>query len=559
MSVKIDNMSENKTKTNNSFVRQAAILGATGILARLLGFLYRLPLTDLIGDDGNGIYAVGFSVYAFLLVLSSAGLPSAISKMVAERAALGHFDAAHGVFRVAFRLAATIGVVVSVIVFFLAEQITGMLLMPQATLALQMLTPTIFIVALMSVIRGYFQGMDTTAPTALSQLVEQIFNAIFSVVLAHAMWNFAMDRGYELANFGAAGGALGSTVGAFVGFIFITGLYFLRRKDILRKVSRARVSRQIKLGNRYQEEKTSRLVRSILRTSFTIIAGTAVFSIATLIDVWLVPSRLLVAGFDNQTATEFLGQVAGKFNTITNVPAAISSSIAIATIPAIAAARKLGNKQDVQEKLNVAFRVGMLLTIPIAFGLAVLGPQIVALLFPNHPEGGTLFHWGFLSVIFLAASQISTGVLQALNFGRVPVFSAICGAIVKIVVGFILISMPNINIYGAVIGTTLCFLVSSVINCLFLFKYTNTNPDIRGMLIKPAFASIAMGIGCFGFYHLLYILFRQPTFATIVTIVIGMVLYVVFMLLVGGLNHQDILFLPGGSRLLAKMKGKGLI
>ncbi|MCL2620404.1 MAG: polysaccharide biosynthesis protein [Defluviitaleaceae bacterium] len=552
-------MSENKPKSNNSFVRQAAILGATGILARLLGFLYRLPLTDLIGDDGNGIYAVGFSVYTFLLVLSSAGLPSAIAKMVAERSALGHYDAAHRVFRVALGLAAVIGVVVSVIVFFLAEQITGMLLMPQATLALQMLTPTIFIVAIMSVIRGYFQGMSTTVPTALSQLIEQIINAIFSVVLAHAMWNFAMDRGYELANFGAAGGTLGSTVGAMAGFIFITGLYFIARKDILHKVNQTKASRKLGLGGKYREEKTSRLVRSILRTSFTIIAGTAVFSIAGVIDVWLVPSRLLVAGFDHQTATEFLGQVAGKFNTLTNVPAAISSSIAIATIPAIAAARKLGNKQEVQEKLNVAFRVGMLLTIPIAFGLAVLGPQIVALLFPSHPDGGTLFRWGFLSVIFLAASQISTGVLQALNFGRVPVFSAICGAIVKIVMSFVLISSPNINIYGAVIGTTLCFLVSAVINCAFLFKHTNSKPDVTGMLIKPAIASTAMAIGCFGFYHLLYILFGQPTFATITAIIIGMVLYVVFMLVVRGLSDQDILFLPGGGRLLAKMKSKGLI
>ncbi|MCL2235478.1 MAG: polysaccharide biosynthesis C-terminal domain-containing protein, partial [Defluviitaleaceae bacterium] len=310
---------------------------------------------------------------------------------------------------------------------------------------------------------------------------------------------------------------------------------------------------------KYRQERTGLLVRSILRTSFVMIAGTAVFSIAGIIDAWLVPDRLLFAGFDEQTTRELYGQVMGKFNPLTNVPAAISASIAVATIPAIAAARKLGNEQEVRDKLNTALRVGMLLTIPIAFGLAVLGTQIVALLFPSHPEGGTLLRWGFLSIIFLTLSQISTGVLQALNRGRVPVFSALCGAAVKIIASFVLISNPNINIYGAVIGTTLCFAVSAIINCAALFKQTSTKPDIMGMIIKPIFASLAMSVGCFGFYHLLYILFEQSTVATISAILIGMVLYGVFMIMLRGLKEQDILFLPGGRRLLSQMKQKGLI
>ncbi|MCL2855271.1 MAG: polysaccharide biosynthesis protein [Defluviitaleaceae bacterium] len=547
-------MSEHK---GNSFVRQAAILAATGIFARLLGFLYRLPLTHLIGDEGNAVYSVGFVVYTFLLVLSSAGLPAAIAKLVAERAAIGHHDAAHRVFRVALGLAAVVGVLVSVAVFLLSGQIVAFLNMPEAQLALQMLTPTIFIVAVMSVLRGYFQGMATTVPTALSQLVEQIFNAVFSIILAHSLWNFALEQGYAEVNFGAAGGTLGSTVGAVAGFMVIAGIYFFASKGILQKVRNATAAR--KHQGKFSTEKTGRLVRTILRTSFVMIAGTAVFSIAAIIDVWMIPGRLLAAGFDEQTTRELYGQVAGKFNTLTNVPAAISSSIAIAAVPAIAAARKLGKRQDVQDKLNTALRVGMLLTIPIAFGLAALGPQIIALLFPAHPDGGTLFYAGFLSVIFLAASQISTGALQALNRGRVPVFSAICGALVKVLAGFVLISIPSINIYGAVIGTTLCFLVSAFINCAFLFKHTATKPDIVGMLIKPSLASLAMGLGAFGFYHLLYVALGNLPFATIAAIFIGMGLYVAFMLMIRGLNEHDIMFLPGGKRLSAKLKSKGLI
>ena len=547
-----------KTRNANFFVRQAAILAAVGILARLLGFLYRIPLTDLIGDEGNGIYTIGYNVYNFFLIVSSAGLPAAISKLVSEKRAIGRHDEAHRIFTVALTLSASIGIALTAVIFFFAPQITAMLGTEEAYLALQMLAPTVFIFAIMATIRGYFQGMSSTVPTAISQLIEQIFNAIFSIVLAHAMFNYAMRQGHQAVIYGAAGGTAGTTMGAIAGFIVISGLYFIARPDILRTRRNAWLRAKSR-GKHLNDEKRSLVARKIIITSSTIIAGTAIFSTVNIIDAWLVIDRLTVAGFEESRALELLGQLGGKFNPITNLPAAISSSLALVLIPAIATAKQLGNKKDVHIKVNAAFRAAMLLTIPIAFGLGVLGPQIVTLLFPSHPDGGTLFIIGFPSVIFLAFSQISTGVLQAIGKISIPIIAALIGAIVKIVAGYFLISHPAINIYGAIIGTTICYLIAAWINVHFLCKHTGTRLDFVGMVAKPTFASIAMAMACFTVYHLVYSFLPSNAISATAAVFAGISVYTAFMIFIRGFNEEDIHILPKGERLANVLKSKGFI
>ncbi|MCL2397444.1 MAG: polysaccharide biosynthesis protein [Defluviitaleaceae bacterium] len=546
-----------KANSANSFVRQAAILAVAGISARLLGFLYRLPLTHLIGDEGNAVYAVGFYVYSIFLIISSAGLPAAISKLVSEKRAIGRHDLAHKIFVIAFILSASVGAVFMAVIFIFAQVITEALGTPMAYLALQTLAPTVFIVAMMAVIRGYFQGMSSTVPTAISQVTEQVFNAIFSIILAHAMWNFALRQGHETIVYGAAGGTAGTGVGALAGLIIIAGLYFIARPDIIKEVRLGK--NKARRFEAYTAESNSQIVRNIATTSFIIVAGTAIFSVASLIDVWLVTDRLSAAGLGEVRARELFGQLTGKFNPLTNLPAAISSSLAIAVIPAIAAAKAVGNHRDVAAKINTALRAAMLLTVPIAFGLGALGPQIVALLFPSHPEGGTLFVVGFPSVIFLAISQIATGVLQAIGKISIPVFAALAGAAVKIVVSFFLIANPAVNIYGAIIGTILMYLVTAGINCIFLSRHTGTRLDFVGILAKPTMASLAMALACYTFYHLAYWLLDSNAAATLLAIFVGMGVYAVFMVLIKGFADEDIRLLPRGQRLLNYMKRKGFV
>ena len=544
-------------KRNTGFiVRQAAVLAIVGIAARLLGFLYRLPLTDLIGDEGNAIYGFGYAVYNFFLVISSAGLPAAMSKLVSEQRAKGRYDTAHLIFKTALAIAAVAGIFFTAFIFLFARDITEFFGHPESYLALQTLAPTVFIFAIMATIRGYFQGMSSTGPTATSQFVEQFFNAIFSIVLAHAMWNFAAQRGYMQQMYGAAGGTMGTTMGAFAGFIVISGLYFIARPQIISETRQAR--RISKVKKLYTPPKT-KLASSIFLTSSTIIAGTAIFSIVNLIDTWLVIDRLYVAGFEPSPARELFGQLTGKFNPITNLPAAISSSLAMVLIPSIAAARAVGDDDDVKIKVNTAFRAAMLITFPIAFGLFALGPQIVAFLFPNHPYGGTLFTVGFASVIFLAISQISTGVLQAIGKISIPIASAIIGAIGKIVISFVLIAIPGINIYGAIIGTTLCYLIAALINCRYLCKYTGVKFDFKGIALKPTIAGIAMVLGCFAIYHLAYIISGSNAIGVILAVFGGALIYGGFMILIKGFNEDDFKVLPKGHKLASFLKSRGVI
>jgi len=548
----------NKGHGANFLVRQAAILAAAGIVARLLGFLYRIPMTALIGDEGNAIYAVGYNVYNFFLIISAAGLPAAISKLVSEARAKERYDQAHAIFVTAFFLASTVGAVLTAAIFFFAEEITAALGTRDAYLALQTLAPTVFIFAMMATIRGYFQGMSSTVPTALSQLVEQIFNAIFSIVLAHVMWNFALRRGEAELVYGAAGGTAGTTLGAVAGFIVVAGLYFLVRPEILKESRLSRGKAQAKHKDLHDEPR-SQIVKNIAITSSTIIAGTAIFSIVNLIDTWMVIDRLGHGGFEEVRARELFGQLTGKFNPITNLPAAISSSLALVLIPSIAASRQLGAKKEMHHKINAAFRAAMLITIPIALGLGVLGPQIVALLFPSHPEGGTFFIVGFPSIIFLAVSQISTGVLQAVGKIHVPIIAALTGAVVKVVVGYFLIAHPAVNIYGAIVGTTLCYLIAAWINCHFLHKFVGVRLDYKSMALKPVIAATAMAMGCFTMYHLIYGFVPGNAFAVIAAVLAGMVIYAVFMVIIRGFNADDIRVLPGGEKLAKALRTKGII
>ena len=545
-------------RPSNSFVKQAAILAAASIAVRILGFLYKLPLTDLIGDEGNAIYGIGYNVYNLFLVISSAGLPAAISKLVSEKRAIGRHDLAHRIFKISLLLAASVGALFMAVIFVFADEITALLGTPMAYLALQTLAPTVFIVAIMAVIRGYFQGMNSTVPTAISQVVEQVFNAIFSVVLAHTLWNYALRQGHAAATYGAAGGTAGTGVGAVAGLIVVAGLYFIARPDILRQMRYAR-RRNRNSNSNNADAANAVIVRNVSVTAFTIVAGTAIFSIANLIDSWLVVDRLTAAGLGDVRARELFGQLSAKFNPLTNLPAAISSSLAIALVPAIAASKALGDNADVQDKLNTALRVAMLLTFPIAFGFGVLGVPIVTLLFPNHPEGGTLLMLGFPSIIFLAASQIATGVLQAIGKTRIPVFAALIGAAVKLGVGYALMSDPRINIYGAIIGTTLMFLITAAINCFFLCKHTGARLDFVGMALKPAISAFAMALGCFVAYHFAYILLGSNAVAVAAAVLFGMMLYVAFMLLIKGFSAADIRFLPRGKKALAFLQRRGLM
>lgn len=530
------------TRGKGSFIKQATILAAAGILVRFLGFVYRLPLTNMIGDEGNGIYAAGFYIYTFLLILSSAGLPAAISKLVSERIAQRQYRNAHYIFHAALIIAVVFGTFFGVILFVFSKEIAILSDIPESVYCIQTLAPTLLIVAIMSAYRGYFQGMNTMIPTAISQIVEQIFNAFFSVYLAYVFLRIHVPEGMtKNIPLGAAGGTMGTGIGAIAALIVVVWSYLLIRPYLVR---RAKVCRQP------VEETRRQAIILLLKTAGPIIAGTAVFSITNLIDMTMVMRILTSIGYSEETARVMYGQLSGKFVTLTTLPVAISTAIATAAIPSIAASVKLRKTAQVNQKMNLTMRISMIISVPAAIGIGVLGPQILHMLFPNAPNGGALLTVGAISIIFLALCQTATGVLQGIGHIKVPVVGAVLGAIAKVILNAILIPIPQLNILGAVLSTTGCYVVASAFDVYMLSRITHVRFDFMRILIKPFIGSCIMGAGALGVYHSLYYFLPNNIICTLTAIVIAMIIYGIVMLLMKGIVEEDLESIPMGAKII---------
>lgn len=530
------------SKKRGSFVKQAAILASAGILVRFLGFVYRLPLTNMLGDKGNGIYGTGYYIYTFLLILSSAGLPAAISKLVSERLALRQYRNAHRVFQTALMLSVTLGIIFAVVMALTARQAAAFVKTPDSYYAILTLCPTLVIVAIMSVYRGYFQGMNTMVPTAISQIVEQIFNAFFSVYLAYVFLRIHIPEGAQKnIPLGAAGGTMGTGIGAAAGLIVVLISYISIRPYLVRRA---------KLCRQQEEESRKLLLGKIFKTAWPIIVGTAVFSITNLIDLGMVMHILTASGYSETEAMVLYGQLSGKYVTLTTLPVAISSAIATAVLPSIAASNRLNDHKQVKRKMNLTMRISMIISIPAAVGIGVLGPQIIAMLFPSASDGGILLTVGAVSIIFLALCQTATGILQGIGHIQVPVVGALLGAVMKVILNAVLIPIPALNVIGAVLSTTGCYLVASVFDVWMLSRITKVRFDLKRILLKPVLGSIVMGAAALGVYYGLYTFLPYNTLCTLVAIVIAMFVYGIVMLLIRGIQKEDLESIPMGGRLI---------
>jgi len=523
---------QQSSTTKSHFVKQAAILAAASLLVRLIGFFYRLPLTDLVGDVGNAFYLSAYYVYAFAITLTSGALPAAISKLVSERIALGKYGDAHELFKTALWFGAVIGGVVAFFMFFAADWLTGLRFFnfPEAAYAVRALAPTIFVVALLAVFRGYFQGMNTMMPTAVSQVIEQIFNAAFSLWLAHVFFRTAR------VEFAAAGAAAGTGIGAVAGLLVVFGFYMLVSKKLR---VRAVGNLHTQFLNEGAESRNAQ-IKTLLLTALPIIIGMGIYQIANFIDLGMAKDRIMSSGyFTDDQVDMMVGQFTGKFLLLTTLPVALSVALSQAVIPDISSSRARVDKAAVKTKINTAMRISMALSIPAVVGLSVLADPILALLFPEHPEGGWLLRYGAISILFLALVQVSTGALQGIGKVLLPAIAAFFGVLVKIPINWFLLAVPRINILGTVISTIVCYVVAAVINLYFLYKHTGVLPDYKGAFLKPAFAAIGMGMACF-VTHYLVGLVAPDRLATVMALLVGVPVYLILMWMVGGFPRQDI-------------------
>ena len=541
-----------KKKNDTSFLVQGSILAIASLVSRVIGLVYRIPLTAIIGDHGNDYYSCAYEIYSLLLLISSYSLPMAVSKMVSARISNGEKQNAYRVFKGAMIFALFTGTVACMIVFFGAEELTRLFKTPLGVYALQVLAPTLIIVAVLGVFRGFFQGMGTMIPSAVSQIIEQIVNAVVSVGAAYVLFAYGRriatvlgSKEHYDAAYGAAGGTLGTSAGALCGLAFIIFVFSM----FLPKFRKA-MRRENKIGKKQPE--SYRVIFGILiGTIVPVLMSTTIYNMVSIVDQWLFKNIATIQGYSATDVSEWWGIFSGKYRVLTNVPISISTALAASCVPALAAAFAQKDEEQVRSKISMSMRFIMVVAMPCTAGIMVLADPIIQLLFPgSSPLAGHLLQAGGISVIFYSISTLSNAVLQGIDRMRIPVRNASVALVLH--AGVIAVGMfgLKLNIYGICVGTIAFSLIMCILNGMSVRKYSGFKPDVTKTFIKPAIASVIMGVVVYAAYFVCHKVSHSNAVSTVMAVLVGMIVYAAALLLIKGLTEKELHSFPKGELLI---------
>ncbi len=534
---------------------QGGILAAASIISRIIGMLYRLPVTNIIGDQGNSYYSAAYEVYNIILLISSYSLPLAVSKVVSAKVALGEHKNAWRSFKAAMYMSLVVGAVASAITFFGAGFFTGTLLnTPESELCLKVLALAIFVMAVMGVLRGYFQGMGTMMPTAVSQVIEQLVNAVVSIVAASMLYSYgaSLDQAKGITDgtggavYGAAGSTLGTSLGAAAGLIFLVIVMLMYNRVLQKNLRKDQVS---------QVQSYSSMLRMLVLTIVPVILSTAVYNISGFIDQGVFKFLMLdVQNMDKDMVDVYWGIYVGKYKLLTNVPIAVASALSSSVIPALTRARMAGNRKEMRRKTENAIRMVMLICIPSAFGLTALGGPVLDLLNWNtDPSAPIMFLIGSAAVIFYGLSTLTNGILQGIDHMQIPVRNAVIALASHLVVLVVLVQFAGIHIYGAVISYMFFAFLMCILNGLAIRKYLHYRQEVKRTFLIPGVASLIMALAVWLLYTPLENLMGNKP-ATLLCLVLAVLIYGFFVLFLRGITEEEMRAFPKGYLLVQVLK-----
>lgn len=528
----------NNNRSKDSFLKGALILGMAGIIVKIMGAFFRIPLGNLIGSEGMGYYQAAYPVYTLFLNLAIAGFPTALAKLVSEKTAIGDHRGAHKIFKVSYTVLLMTGIVSFSVFFFGAESIVKMMDNEGAYYAMLAIAPALLFVPVMSSYRGYFQGKRDMSKIAVSQISEQFFRVILGLALAYY---FMKKSGPEM---GAAGAIAGATIGAVASIIYLIIAY-------LREGRRRRAD--IKASKSFKEEKTSRILKRILVVAVPITIGASVMPLMNLIDNMIVISRLTEGGFTHDQAVSLFGQLTGMAMAIINLPSVVTAAIGMSLVPSISEAYALGNKPKARKETKSAIKVTLLLVLPCAFGMAALADPIMQLLYPKETGIGIILLTLTPCVIFLGLMQTLNGILQGMGKPIVPVIALLIGMASKVIISYTLTVRPEINVLGSALGTVAAYLIAASFEIHYVKKSMGVKFSKKEFIIKPLITVITMFIVVKLGYGLIEPMLGN-SIATIISIAIGGITYVVVLLGIGGIKKEEILTMPKGAKLYNMLK-----
>ena len=541
-----------KENNNGGIIVQAGILAAASIVVRIIGLLYRSPLTAVIGDEGNGYYGYAFNIYSIILMVSSYSIPSAISKLMAQKLALGEYRNAQRVFYCTMAYALTVGAAFSLFVWFGA----GLLVPPRSVPVLRVLAPTIFIFAILGVLRGYFQANQTMVQTSISQILEQIVNAAVSI---GAAWFFmhrlaAGQDVHEQAVYGAMGSALGTGSGVMTALIFMAVMYLFNRRYFMKRIRRDRTSR---------DDPWTGIMRDTILVITPFILSGFILNLTTTVNQTIFSKIMIGAkGLDEIDITTAYGIFSNKAVVITNIPISIATAVAAAIIPNISSAYARKDKEETRRRVIAAVRITNIIATPCALGLIALARPVTMVLFPQWESLGlasALLALLGVTVIFYSIATIMNAALQSIGRMQMPLVSAGIALVVQTLVLVALLFATNMGVFALVLVSVLYSLMIFLLDSYFLQRYLKLDMDLYNVYARPLFAATIMGVAAYGLYTMFEVflelmgsrsLYLNNLIAMVPAILAAVLIYFFALIRMGTLSEEDILGLPKGSMLL---------
>ncbi|MCI6638315.1 MAG: polysaccharide biosynthesis protein [Bilifractor sp.] len=530
-------------KNSNSLVKNASVLMIASIISRVIGLLYRRPLGSILGSVGLGYYGYASNLYSILLLISSYSIPMATSKIISEMLARKEYRGAHKVFKGAMLYAVIVGGITALICFF-----GGAILLPQnqqnALPALRALAPTVFLSAILGVLRGYFQAHRTMTPTSVSQILEQIMNAIVSILAAWILIrNLAPEGGSRAAIYGAMGGTIGTGAGVVIGLLFMIFVYMLNRGYFQRKMAHDR---------RSEEQSYQEILKMLLLMITPIIFTSFIYNCSAYADSYLYSA---IQGFNGMSADSIsaaYGEYSNYYVPLVSIPLAMASASTSAMMPEVSGKYALGQFDELNRQVNQTLRLTMFICIPCMVGLTVLAKPIMGVLFPSASElAEKLLFAGSVFVVTDSFSIVTGGVLQAIGKQHVALVNAGISLIVNLgSLAIMLFVSPRLDIYAVMLSNIVFSLVCCFLNVLSMKKHLQTRHEIRKTYLEPLASSVIMGGVAWVIYRLLFRLTRRPFIGLLIAILVAIVVYLVSYVVISKTTEEEMYRFPMGGRIV---------
>lgn len=520
-------------KATKSIIGGMTVLGVTGIVCKLVGVLFSVPLTMLLGADGLGVFQSVFPTYNLLLTVSSAGLPVAISRMVSHCLAKDDPRNAHRVFKTALWLLLALGCFCSLLMLVGSGTLTRIVHSEQTLAGFHVIAPCVALVCMLSAFRGFVQGQQNMVPTAISQLIEQVGKVFISLPLA------ALGARYSVA-YGAAGALLGITIVEALALLYMIIRYFRHRSAF---AAIPQLSQEPPIPGRT-------LARRLMRISVPITISACIVPLAQFVDSAMLVDRMMAAGLPHAQAQPLYGLFSGTVIRLINVPTALALAVSMSLMPAISAAKALDDYDTIARNSDQGLRFAFLIGFPCSIGMSVLAKPLLAFFYvetlsAEHLQvASELLSVSSLTVVLFTVVQATSSILQGLHNQRIPMYTLIAGVGCKIALNYILVGIPGVDIHGAPIASIVCYAVSMVPNLFYVVKYGKMRFNWMGWVVRPAAATACMGV----IVYLLRTLLPVTRLCTLLEIAVGVAVYVTAALLLKAVSPEDFRALRRGRK-----------